>query len=58
MSQDVMIFWLIHIVIGIVVPVLALTGCCRREEEAQEAHKVARRTPTPPQQPQRNSYQT
>ena len=58
MSQDVMIFWLIHIVIGIVVPVLALTGCCRREEETEEARKVTRRAPTPSQQPQQNSYQT
>ncbi len=58
MSQDVMIFWLIHIVIGIVVPVLALTGCCRREEEAQEAQKHTERAQASAKQSQQNSYQT
>ncbi len=58
MSQDVMIFWLIHLVIGVVVPVLSLTGCCRREEEAQAAHKNTRQPQTPPQQAPQNQYQT
>lgn len=38
MPDDMFMFWFIHIILGIVVPILALTGCCRREEEkmAQE----------------------
>ncbi len=33
MIEGTLAFWLIHLFLGVVVPVLALTGCCRRDEE-------------------------
>lgn len=33
MPEDVMMFWLIHLFLGIIVPVLMLTGCCREDEK-------------------------
>ncbi|MBI5957331.1 MAG: hypothetical protein HY866_01255 [Chloroflexi bacterium] len=33
MPDDVLMFWMIHLFLGILVPVLVLTGCCRRDEE-------------------------
>lgn len=36
MPDDTFMFWFIHIALGILVPILALSGCCRREEELQE----------------------
>ncbi len=59
MSQDVMIFWLIHVVIGVVVPVLALTGCCRREEEKETAQQQPPlHEQSSPPQPHNQQYQT
>lgn len=29
MITDVTFFWLIHLFIGIIVPILAYSGCCR-----------------------------
>ena len=33
MPDEMFMFWFIHIALGLLVPVLAVTGCCRREEE-------------------------
>ena len=41
MPDDVFMFWFIHLALGILVPILALTGCCRREEEKQLKEKEA-----------------
>jgi hypothetical protein len=37
MSGDVVMFWLIHLFIGLILPVMALVGCCRRDEEEKTA---------------------
>lgn len=31
MPEEVVMFWFIHLVLGIVLPFLALSGCCRRD---------------------------
>jgi hypothetical protein len=31
-ENEVLIFWLIHVVIGVLVPALAYFGCCRADE--------------------------
>jgi hypothetical protein len=33
MPNDVLMFWMVHLFLGILVPVLVLTGCCRQKEE-------------------------
>lgn len=35
MPDDTFMFWFIHIALGVLVPILALSGCCRREEEQE-----------------------
>ena len=48
MPDDLFMFWFIHIALGILVPILALSGCCRREEEqAQEREPVANQNRAP-----------
>lgn len=37
MPDEVVMFWLIHLFLGLIVPFLALSGCCRRGEEEQQA---------------------
>jgi hypothetical protein len=39
MPDDVFMFWFIHLALGVVLPILAVTGCCRREEEQQMKEK-------------------
>ena len=39
MNEEVLLFWLIHLFIGIVLPILAYSGCCKREDE--QAQKKA-----------------
>ncbi len=39
MPDDMFMFWFIHLALGLLVPILALTGCCRREEEQQMKEK-------------------
>lgn len=43
MPDEMFMFWFIHIMLGLIVPILALTGCCRREEEqmAREQQQLA-----------------
>ena len=31
-ENEVLVFWLIHVVIGVLVPALAYYGCCRSDE--------------------------
>ena len=37
MPGEVTMFWLIHLFLGVVLPVMALVGCCRRDEEEKTA---------------------
>lgn len=39
MPDDMFMFWFIHIALGLLVPILALSGCCRREEEMKQKQK-------------------
>lgn len=39
MNEEVLLFWLIHLFIGIVLPALAYFGCCKGEDE--QAQKKA-----------------
>jgi hypothetical protein len=41
MPSDVFMFWFIHLALGVLVPILALSGCCRREEEQRLKEKEA-----------------
>lgn len=34
MTTESSIFWLIHLFIGIALPVMTFLGCCKEEEEA------------------------
>jgi hypothetical protein len=45
MIDGTLAFWLIHLFLGVVVPVLALTGCCRRDEERAAQKKEASSEP-------------
>lgn len=40
MSGEILIFWLIHLFIGIMLPALAYMGCCRRETEQEKREKT------------------
>ncbi len=51
MSEEVLMFWLIHLFLGIIVPVLMLTGCCRENEK--EAAPVVQ-----PSQPSGEGWET
>jgi hypothetical protein len=35
MPGDVVMFWLIHLFLGVILPVMVLVGCCRRGEEEE-----------------------
>jgi hypothetical protein len=37
-ENEVLVFWLIHLVIGLLVPALAYYGCCRADEP--EPHEM------------------
>ena len=39
MPDDMFMFWFIHLALGVLVPILAVTGCCRREEEQMKMEK-------------------
>lgn len=39
MSGEILIFWLIHLVIFIVMPVLMYFGCCKKEAEQNPAQE-------------------
>ncbi len=39
MPSEVFMFWFIHLALGVLVPILALSGCCRREEEQAQKQK-------------------
>jgi hypothetical protein len=41
MSTEVMIFWLCHLFLGIVLPILVYTGCCRNELEEERERAAA-----------------
>ena len=36
MPNDILMFWMIHLFLGILIPVLVLTGCCRRDEGKED----------------------
>jgi hypothetical protein len=40
MAEEEMVFWLIHIFIGLLLPFLILSGCCREEEEQAEVQST------------------
>jgi hypothetical protein len=37
MSTEVAVFWLVHLFIGLLLPFMMYTGCCRNGEQAQAA---------------------
>jgi hypothetical protein len=40
---DTTVFWLIHLFLGVVLPIFVFTGCCRKEieqEQAKAANKI------------------
>lgn len=39
MTTEVLIFWLIHLFIGIVLPILVYTGCCQEKPEQKSAEQ-------------------
>ena len=36
MTTETGLFWLIHLFIGVVVPVMAFMGCCKEQDETAE----------------------
>jgi len=37
MPGDHTMFWMIHLFLGVILPFMALVGCCRRGEEEKAA---------------------
>jgi len=40
MSEDVLVFWLIHLFIGLILPVMAYFGCCRYDNDQEQLKKT------------------
>jgi hypothetical protein len=40
MVTDVTFFWMIHLFVGILLPVMVYFGCCREEQPPQNAQSV------------------
>jgi hypothetical protein len=40
MGSEETVFWLIHLFVGVVLPFLVLTGCCREDETAESSLDV------------------
>ncbi len=43
MSSEILVFWLIHLFIGILLPLLAYLGCCGLNDPSDERHLSSRR---------------
>lgn len=41
MGNEVLIFWLIHLFIGLGIPVAMYFGCCRQEIDQQQMEKAS-----------------
>ncbi len=39
--SDITIFWLIHLFVGLVLPIFVFTGCCRQELEKEEKEPLS-----------------
>jgi hypothetical protein len=40
MGSEETVFWLIHLFVGVILPILVLTGCCREDEASASSLDV------------------